>query len=116
MDQHRPFSHQLMEAAGRVDDLSRDELSRLLYKAAIRLRAVQLVGLRLEHVPVSAYHLLRQLAQGPIAMKSLSGRDGEAAAAFLISRSLAEPDGSKRHLLITQAGKEVGELADEQEG
>jgi len=105
-----------MEAAGRVEEMPHDELARMLYKAAVRLQAVQVVGIRLEHVPVSAYHLLRQLAEGPVALRSLAGRDGATAVDFLVSRGLAEPDGRKQHLAITPAGKEIGEIADEREG
>lgn len=116
MDDKRPFSDQLMEAAGRVEDLSHDELARLLYKAAVRLRAVHVVGVRLEHVPVPAYHLLRHLAQGPVPLGSLGSRDMDTAVAFLVSRGLAEADTDARHLAITPAGREIGEIADERGG
>lgn len=111
MADRRPFSDLLLEAAGRVEDIPSDELGRLLYKAAVRLRAVQVVGVRLEHIPVSAYHLLRRLAEQPIPLRGLAGRDAKAAVAFLTSRGLAEDYGSQ--LVITPAGQEIGEIADE---
>jgi hypothetical protein len=114
MNERRAFSDLLLEAAGRVEEIPPAELGRLLYKAAVRLRVVQVVGVRLEHIPVSAYHLLRRLAEQPIPLRSLTGRDVKAAVAFLTSRGLAAPDGLQ--LGITPAGQEIGEIADERPG
>lgn len=111
MNERRAFSDRLLEAAGRVEEIPPDELGRLLYKAAVRLRVVQVVGVRLEHIPVSAYHLLRRLAEQPLPLRSLTGREIKAAVVFLTSRDLAAPDGTQ--LVITPAGQEIGEIADE---
>ena len=108
----KPFSDQLLEAAARVDELSRDELAKLLMKAAIRLRVLQTVGPKLEHIPVYAYHLLRRISQEPVNLATLFGRENEAAVKFLVSRDLAgkSKDG---FLTITAAGEELGEIANE---
>jgi len=63
---------------------------------------------RLEHVPVYSYNLLRALSQGPVEHRTLFGTEDEAAVFFLISRGLAEREG--KHLLITSAGKKMGEI------
>jgi hypothetical protein len=109
----RPLSDRLLEAAARVDELPHADLARLLMKAAIRLRAVQHTGARLEHVPVYAYHLLRRITRGPVRAASLYGDDDNAAMSFLLSRDLItrSPDGAV--LAVTAAGDEIGEIADE---
>lgn len=66
-------------------------------------------GPPLEHVPVYAYHLLRSLGQGPVALRSLLGTDDEAAVFFLISRGLAARSGAD--LTITSEGRAVGEVS-----
>lgn len=113
MNDPRPFSDTLLEAAGRVGEIPPDELARLLYKAAMRLRVVQVIGVRLEHIPVSAYHLLRRLAEQPVSIRGLAGRDQEAAVRFLTSRGLAALDDEQGQLVITPSGQEIGEIADE---
>lgn len=113
MNDPRPFSDLLLEAAGRVGEIPPDELARLLYKAAVRLRVVEVVGVRLEHIPVSAYHLLRRLAERPVSLRRLTGRDQEAAVGFLTSRGLAALNDEQGKLVITPSGKEIGEIADE---
>jgi hypothetical protein len=115
MTDARPFSDVLLEAAGRIEEMSREELARLLYKAAVRLRAVQVVGVRLEHIPVPAYHLLRRLAEQPVSVRGLGGREVKAAVGFLTSRGLAALDDGGLQLVITPAGLEIGEIADERD-
>lgn len=110
----RPLSDRLLEAATRIDELSHQDVARLLVKAAIRLRTIQHTGARLEHVPVYAYHLLRRLSQGPVSVATLHGRDDEQAAAFLISRGLAA-ESDARDLVPSPAGLEIGEIADERD-
>jgi len=63
----------------------------------------------LEHVPVYAYHLLRSLGEGPVALRSLLGTDDEAAVFFLISRGLAARSGPD--LMITAEGRSIGEVS-----
>ena len=102
MNDRRAFSDLLLEAAGRVEEIPPDELGRLLYKAAVRLRVVQVVGVRLEHIPVSAYHLLRRLAEQPLSLRALTGREVKAAVAFLTSRGLAAADGTQHYARWTR--------------
>lgn len=64
---------------------------------------------RLEHVPVYSYNLLRALERGPVALKALFGTDDEGAVFFLVSRGLAERQGSE--LIITPEGRKVGQLS-----
>ena len=109
----KPFSDQLLEAAARVDELSRDELAKLLMKAAIRLRVLQTVGPKLEHIPVYAYHLLRRISREPVDLSSLFGRENEEAVKFLMSRDLASKSDDGLVLKITAAGEELGEIANE---
>jgi hypothetical protein len=63
---------------------------------------------RSEHIPAYSYGLLRQINQGPVALRSLFGTDDEAAVVFLVSRGLAERDGDQ--LKITAAGSELGAI------
>jgi hypothetical protein len=63
---------------------------------------------RLEHVPVYSYNLLRALERGPVALKTLFGTDDEGAVFFLVSRGLAERQGSE--LTITGEGRKIGQL------
>ena len=114
-DVPRPLSDRLLEAAARVDELPRDDLARLLMKAAIRLRAVQQTGARLEHVPVYAYHLLRRIAQAPIDKSILYGQDDRTAVAFLLSRDLIRYLDDETTIAVTPAGEEIGEIADERD-
>jgi hypothetical protein len=65
---------------------------------------------RLEHVPVYSYNLLRALERGPVALKTLFGTDDEGAVFFLVSRGLAERQGSE--LTITQEGRKIGQLSE----
>lgn len=108
----KPFSDQLMEAAARVDELSRDELARLLMKAAIRFRVIDTTGIKLEHIPVYAYHLLRRISLAPVEEGTLFGQEDEAAVAFLLSRGLVTKSEDGK-LQITSAGNELGEIAEE---
>jgi hypothetical protein len=103
----------LLEAAARVDELSREDLARLLMKAAVRLRVIQQAGPRLEHVPVAAYELLRRLAVRPLPVAGLHARSDRTALEFLVSRQLAELSADGEFLMITMAGSELGEIADE---
>lgn len=66
-------------------------------------------GGRSEHIPAYSYGLLRQINQGPVALRSLFGTDDEAAVVFLVSRGLAERDGDQ--LKITPAGSDLGVIA-----
>jgi hypothetical protein len=109
----RRFSDELLEAAARVDELPREDVARLLMKAAIRLRVIQQAGAKLEHIPVAAYDLLRQLARHPIKVADLYGRPSQGALDFLISRQLAERSADGAFLMITTAGNELGEIAEE---
>lgn len=111
----RPFSDLLLEAAARVDEMPSQELSRLLMKAAIRLRVIDQAGAKLEHIPVYAYHLLRRLSLGPVAVRTLFGGEDEGAVQFLVSRGLATTAGNGELLEITPAGQEIGEIADERD-
>jgi hypothetical protein len=108
----RAFSDDLLQAAARIDELPREEVARLLVKAAIRLRVIQQTGGRLEHIPVAAYHLLRRVSRGSIPIASLHSRDDEAAVSYLLTRQLAtaSPD---HWLTITDTGEELGEIAKE---
>ncbi len=110
---HRPLSDRLLEAATRIDELPRDDIARLLMKAAIRLRVIDQAGPKLEHIPVYAYHLLRRLSQEVVVVSTLFGQEDEAAVDFLVSRELAERGTGGRQLFITRLGQEVGEIADE---
>lgn len=96
-----------------MDELSRDELARLLMKAAIRLRVIDTSGSKLEHIPVYSYHLLRRIAEAPLELDTLFGRDDEEAVTFLVSRELATRSLDGLRLEITAAGRELGEVADE---
>jgi hypothetical protein len=109
------LSDMLMDAALRVDELPSAEVARLLMKAAIRLRVIQQAGAKLEHVPVYAYHLLRRIAHDEIGTATLFGQEDEAAMAFLLSREMIEIAGDGKTLIITQAGAELGEIADERD-
>ena len=109
----KPFSDILMDAALRVDELPAEELSRLLMKAAIRLRVIQQAGATLEHIPVHAYQLLRRIARGSIPGAALFSRDDTAALEFLLSRGLITKSDDGQNLVITDAGGELGEIADE---
>ena len=111
----KPLSDRLLEAAARVDELPHEDLARLLLKAAIRLRAVQQTGAKLEHVPVHAYHLLRRVSRGPVETATLYGADDTAALAFLLSRDLICYLEEGRLIATTAAGEEIGEVADERE-
>lgn len=66
-------------------------------------------GPRREFIPVYAYHLLRNLNQAPVLLKSLFGSDDEGAGFFLVSRGLAMREGM--HLMITEAGRTVGSMS-----
>jgi hypothetical protein len=109
----KPFSDQLMEAAARVGELPHNEVARLLMKAAIRLRVVQQTGIKLEHIPVQAYHLLRRISRGPISAIHELGREEDDAASFLLSRDLIARSEDASQFFITPAGEELGEVADE---
>jgi hypothetical protein len=109
----RRFSDDLLEAAARVDELSRDDLARLLMKAAVRLRVIQQAGPRLEHVPVAAYELLRRLAERPLRLAGLHARSDRTALEYLVSRQLAELSAEVEFMMITVAGSELGEIAEE---
>lgn len=109
----KPFSDQLMEAATRAHELPREELARLLVKAAIRLRVVQQTGIKLEHIPVYAYHFLRRISQGPVKTATRMGLEDRDAVQFLLSRDLISKSEDGSLLVITPAGEELGEIADE---
>lgn len=109
----KPFSDQLMEAAARVEELSREDLARLLVKAAIRFRVIDTSGSKLEHIPVYAYHLLRRISQTPVDIATLFGQEDESAMVFLLSRELVKVSEDGKLLWITNAGSELGEIADE---
>ena len=109
----KPFSDILMDAALRVDELPAEELSRLLMKAAIRLRVIQQAGATLEHIPVHAYQLLRRIALGSVPRTALFSRADAAAIEFLLSRELISKSDDDETLMITEAGEELGEIADE---
>lgn len=66
----------------------------------------------LEHIPVYAYHLLRQLSIAPIALASLYGTDDEGAVFFVVSRGLATREDA--NLTITPAGRLIGEVMPDQ--
>lgn len=63
---------------------------------------------RLEHVPVNFYHLLRQLARGPLPLRELHGVEIEAAIVFLVSRGLARRQNG--NLVITAGGRRIGQV------
>jgi len=63
----------------------------------------------LEHIPVYAYHLLRRLSVGSVALSGLFGTDDEGSVFFLVSRGLATREGA--NLVITEAGRSIGEVA-----
>lgn len=109
----KPFSDQLMEAATRAHELPREELARLLVKAAIRLRVVQQTGAKLEHIPVLAYHLLRRISRGPVTATTRLGDEEYDAVTFLLSRDLIAKSEDGGSFSITAAGEELGEIADE---
>lgn len=102
-----------METATRIHELPLEDVARLLVKAAIRLRLIRQAGVNLEHIPVHAYHLLRQVSQEDFRVATLHARDDLAALEFLLSRQLVQlsPDGSR--VAITAAGHELGEIAAE---
>jgi hypothetical protein len=102
-----------MEAAARADELTREEVARLLMKAAIRLRVIRDTGIKLEHIPVYAYHLLRRISQGPVEVATLFGREDQGVMEYLLSRELVTKSEDGRLLCITPAGEELGEIADE---
>lgn len=108
----RPLSDRLLEAATRIDELPHADLARLLMKAAVRLRTVRQTT-RLEHIPVYAYHLLRRISRGPVALATLFGQDDESALRYLLTRQLAEASADGALVCITDAGEELGEVADE---
>jgi hypothetical protein len=110
----RPFSDDLLEAAARIDELPSDAIARLLVKAAIRLRVIQQTGVKLEHIPVRAYHLLRSISRSALPVASLHGRDEEEAVRYLLTRHLATHSATGM-LTITPAGEELGEIADERQ-
>lgn len=67
------------------------------------------LGVRAEHVPTYSYGLLRQLSEGPVALRHLFGTDDEGAVFFLVSRGLAE---RRNNLLaITEMGRDLGQIA-----
>jgi hypothetical protein len=101
-----------MEAAARVDELPHSDLARLLVKAAIRLRLAE-NNTRLEHIPVSAYHLLRRLSREAVPLESLFGREDKGLIDFLVTRKLASHGTDGASLLITPEGEELGTIADE---
>jgi hypothetical protein len=107
------LSDLLMDAALRVDEMPSEELSRLLVKAAIRLRVIEQTGVKLEHIPVYAYHLLRRIARDPVAAAALHGQQDAEAVAFLVSRDLVQASDDGQAFIITAAGEELGEIADE---
>ena len=109
----KPFSDQLMEAATRADELPREEISRLLLKAAIRLRVVQQTGIKLEHIPVYAYHFLRRVSQEPVSATAPMGLEDNEAVKFLLSRDLIAASDDGALFEITAAGEELGEIVDE---
>lgn len=109
---HRPFSDELLEAAARIDELPSGAIAKLLVKAAIRLRVIQQSGAKLEHIPVSAYHLLRSISRSALPIASLHGRDEKTAVQYLLTRELATRTATGM-LAITPAGEELGEIADE---
>jgi len=67
------------------------------------------VRVKVEHVPVYAYHLLRRLSISAIALESLFGTDDEGAIFFLVSRGLATR--FEGNLTITDSGRSVGGVA-----
>jgi hypothetical protein len=112
-EEKRPFSDRLLEAAMRIDEFSHPELAKLLMKAAVRLRVIAHTGARLEHIPVYAYNLLRQISRAPVRLATLHGREDKAAVSYLLTRRLAEMAPGDL-LTITTAGEELGEIAEEQ--
>lgn len=110
-DPIRPFSDVLLEAAARAEELPRAKLASLPTKAAIRLKVARSVGASVEHIPVYAYHLLRRLAERPLARRTLHGQEDDAAVDFLLSRELAVADAGL--ITATAAGSEIGVIADE---
>ena len=114
-DPVRPFSDDLLQAAARIDELPSAEVAHLLVKAAIRLRVIQHTGAKLEHIPVSAYHMLRNVSRGSLPVSSLHGRDADEAMRYLLTRQLATTSETGM-LTITPAGEELGEIADERDG
>jgi hypothetical protein len=62
---------------------------------------------------VHAYQLLRRIARGPISSAALFGREDAAAIIFLLSRDLISRSEGGETLMITEAGGELGEIADE---
>jgi len=112
-EEKKPLSEVLMDAALLIDEMPPELLSQLLMKAAIRLRVIQQTGVKLEHIPVYAYHLLRRLSRSPVAAGTLHGQQDSDAVAFLVSRDLARLSDDGQTLSITAAGEELGEIADE---
>jgi hypothetical protein len=109
----KSLSDILMDAALRVDEVPAERLSQLLMKAAVRLRVIQQTGVKLEHIPVYAYHLLRRISRNPVAAGALHAQEDAEAVAFLISRELIRLSDDGQQLSVTAAGEELGEIADE---
>jgi hypothetical protein len=82
-------------------------------KAAVRLRVIQNVGAKLEHIPVAAYDLLRRLSRDPITVAELHGRADRSGLDFLVSRQLAQLSADGAFLMTTTAGSELGQIAEE---
>ena len=96
-----------------VEELPRAGLDRLLMKAVTRRPAPQVTSDRREHIPVYAYHLLRRVAQNPVPVVTLFGREDDAALAFLLSRGLVTVGAGDDRVGITAAGEELGAISDE---
>jgi hypothetical protein len=109
----KPLSDVLMDAALRIHEMPPELLAQLLMKAAIRLRVIQQTGIRLEHIPVYAYHLLRRISHDPVAASTIHGKQDVGAVEFLVSRELIRLSDDGQSYSITAAGEELGEIADE---
>lgn len=72
-------------------------------------QGLQADELRIEHIPVYSYGLLRDLHEGAVSIQTLYGTDNEAAVAFLISRGLANR--ADDTLTITAVGRSLGQIA-----
>lgn len=107
---HESLAHKLIAAARSIGDMQPDEIAGLLLQAAIRLKAPVQSDAKLEHIPVHAYYLLRQLSQRPVTMHSLHAADDRAAVEFLLTRGLAVKSEDKLMLQETDAGQVVGEI------
>jgi hypothetical protein len=112
VEPRRPFSDDLLQAAARIEELPPTEVARLLVKAAVRLRVIQQTGVKLEHIPVEAYHLLRSVSRAQVLASTIHGRTAEEALNFLLTRQLATVS-SEGVITITASGEELGEVADE---